>query len=197
MKGGEMEFPFMSKEGNAVELLRKDHEEVKALFRSFTSAVENGEKQRIVREAIRALELHAAIEETVFYPAVRKDSPDAKDKLEESLEEHHVVAFLMEELRGMAAEDERYAAKFRVLAENVKHHIKEEEAELFARARTGRLDLVELGKKLERAKASLHSAPHPVTKKKQGNRRSPGRSRSAPSRSRREKAVKKRARRAA
>jgi hemerythrin superfamily protein len=192
-----MEFPFMSKEANAVELLRKDHEEVKSLFRSFTSAVENGEKQRIVRDAIRALERHAAIEEAVFYPAVREDSPDAKDKLEESLEEHHVVALLMEELRGMFADDERYAAKFRVLAENVKHHIKEEEAELFARARTGKLDLVELGKKLERAKASRHSASHPVTKEKRGNKRSPGRSGSAPSRSSTGRAVKKRARRAA
>jgi hypothetical protein len=107
-----------------------------------------------VDEAIRALELHAAVEESVFYPAVRKDSPDAQDKLDESREEHHIVKLLIAELREMSVGDERYAGKFRVLAENVKHHIKQEEAELFARARTGKLDLIALGKQLEQAKAS-------------------------------------------
>lgn len=149
-----MEFSFMSRDTNAVELLRKDHEEVKSLFRDFTSAVENKEKEQIVDKAIRALEMHAAVEESLFYPAVREDSPDARDKLDESLEEHHVVKLLIAELKDMSAGDERYAAKFRVLAENVRHHIKEEEAELFARARTGKLDLIALGKRLEQAKAS-------------------------------------------
>jgi hemerythrin superfamily protein len=149
-----MEFSFMSKDTNAVELLRKDHEEVKSLFRDFTSAVENKEKEQIVDKAIRALEVHAAVEESLFYPAVREDSPDARDKLDESLEEHHVVKLLIAELKEMSPGDERYAPKFRVLAENVRHHIKEEEAELFARARTGKLDLVALGKRLEQAKAS-------------------------------------------
>ena len=136
------------------ELLRKDHEEVKSLFRDFTSAVENKEKEQIVDKAIRALEMHAAVEESLFYPGVREDSPDARDKLDESLEEHHVVKLLIAELKDMSAGDDRYAAKFRVLAENVRHHIKEEEAELFARARTGKLDLIALGKRLEQAKAS-------------------------------------------
>ena len=149
-----MEFSFMSRDTNAVELLRKDHEEVKSLFRDFTSAVEKKEKEQIVNKAIRALEVHAAVEESLFYPAVREDSPDAGDKLDESLEEHHVVKLLIAELKEMSAGDERYAAKFRVLAENVRHHIKEEEAELFARARTGKLDLIALGKRLEQAKAS-------------------------------------------
>jgi hemerythrin superfamily protein len=149
-----MELSFMSRDTNAVELLRKDHEEVKSLFRDFTSAVENKEKEQIVDKAIRALEVHAAVEESLFYPAVREDSPDARDKLDESLEEHHVVKLLIAELKEMSPGDQRYAPKFRVLAETVRHHIKEEEAELFARARTGKLDLIALGKRLEQAKAS-------------------------------------------
>ena len=149
-----MEFPFRSRDANVVELLRKDHEEIKSLFRDFTSAVEKKEKERIVDKTLHVLELHAAVEESLFYPAVREDSPDAQDKLDESLEEHHVAKLLIAELQEMSAGDERYAAKFRVLAENVRHHIKEEEAELFARARTGKLDLIALGKRLERAKAS-------------------------------------------
>jgi hemerythrin superfamily protein len=174
-----MDLPFISRDGSAVELLRKDHEEVKALFRDFASATEDSEKERIVREAIRALDLHAAVEESVFYPAVREDSPDAKDKLDESLEEHHVVKGLIAELREMSAGDERYAAKFRVLAENVKHHIKEEEAELFARARTGNLDLVELGKKLTKTKASWRPTSAPQSEE----RRRKTRRTAAPSRS--------------
>jgi hemerythrin superfamily protein len=157
-----MSLPFMSRDGSAVELLRKDHEKVKSLFRDFESAAD-GEKQRIVGEALTELESHAAAEESVFYPAVLEDSPDAKAKLDESLEEHHVMKLLIGELRDMDAEDDRYAAKFRVLAENVKHHIREEETELFARARTGKLDLVALGNEIERAKASWRSVSHKRT----------------------------------
>jgi hemerythrin superfamily protein len=191
-----MKFPFVSREGNAVDLLRKDHEQVKTLFRDFARASENSEKERIVRQAIRSLDLHAAIEESVFYPAVREDSPDAKDRLDESLEEHHVVEGLIAELRKMAATDKRYAAKFRVLAENVKHHIQEEEAELFARARTGKLDLMELGRKLERAKASWHPSSDSAPMGKRRDTRRSGRSRSAPSRSNSGRPAKRRAKRA-
>ena len=143
-----------SDETNIVELLRKDHEKVKMLFREFESAEEAEEKQHIVRQAITELEIHASAEEQIFYPAVREDSPDAAPNLDESFEEHHVMKFLIGELKDMSPTDERFDAKFTVLAENVKHHIKEEEAELFARARTGRLDLAELGTQLAAAKAS-------------------------------------------
>ena len=133
-----------------VELLRKDHEKVKTLFRDFESAEESKEKGHIVQQAIAELEVHAAAEEKVFYPAVRKDSPDAASNLDESLEEHHVMRLLIEELKVMSPEDERFDAKFTVMAENVRHHIKEEESELFARARTGDLNLNDLGKEASR-----------------------------------------------
>lgn len=142
---------------NVVELLRKDHEKVKMLFREFESAEEANEKQHIVRQAITELEIHASAEEKIFYPAVREDWPDAAPHLDESFEEHHVMKFLISELRNMSPTDERFDAKFTVLAENVKHHIKEEEAELFARARAGRLDLATLGTQLVKAKASFRS----------------------------------------
>ncbi|WP_447598582.1 hemerythrin domain-containing protein [Nitrospira sp. Nam80] len=148
-----MVLPFMSPDDSAVELLRKDHEKLKSLFRDFEAAADR-EKQPIVGEALMELEAHAAVEEDLFYPAILEDAPDAKANLDESLEEHHVRKLLIAELRDVGAGSERYAAKFRVLAENVTHHIKEEEAELFARARTGKLDLVALGKQIERAKAS-------------------------------------------
>jgi hemerythrin superfamily protein len=146
-----------SEETNIVALLRKDHEKVKMLFREFESAEAAEEKQSIVGQAISELEVHASAEEQIFYPAVRQDSPDAASHLDESFDEHHVMRLLMGELKDMSPADERYDAKFTVLAENVKHHIKEEEAELFARARTGHLDLIELGKQLLAAKASFGS----------------------------------------
>jgi hemerythrin superfamily protein len=172
--------PFTSKTSNetivnVVELLRKDHEKVKTLFRDFESAEESKEKGHIVQQAIAELEVHAAAEEKVFYPAVRKDSPDAASNLDESLEEHHVMRLLIEELKVMSPEDERFDAKFTVMAENVRHHIKEEEAELFARARTGDLNLNDLGKKLLAAKSSVRSS-HNQQKRKVTSKRKQARS---------------------
>jgi hemerythrin superfamily protein len=133
-------------------MLRNDHEKVKALFRDFEAAHDDDRKQSIVQQATSELEIHSAVEEKVFYPAVRRDSPDAGEQLDESFEEHHVAKFLIGELKKMSPTDERFDAKFRVLAENVRHHIKEEEAELFARARTGSLDWsgLEQSSKLQR-----------------------------------------------
>lgn len=145
-----------TKNTSIVELLRQDHGKVKSLFREFEAAHEAKEKQRIVCEAIAELESHASAEEQIFYPAVREDSPDAAPNLDESFEEHHVMKFLIGELKDMSPADKRYDAKFTVLAENVTHHIKEEESELFARARTGHLDLSDLGKQLLAAKAAFH-----------------------------------------
>jgi hemerythrin superfamily protein len=153
-----------SDETSIVELLRKDHEKVKTLFREFESAEEAEQKMKIVQQAISELEIHASAEEKIFYPAVRQDSPDVGPTLDESFEEHHVMKFLIGELIGMSASDKRLDAKFTVLAENVKHHIKEEESELFARARTGKLDLIDLGKRLTAAKAAFLSNNKKKTK---------------------------------
>ncbi|MEP6886998.1 MAG: hemerythrin domain-containing protein [Nitrospirales bacterium] len=162
------------KDTNVVELLRKDHEKVKMLFREFESAEEAEQKMKIVQQAISELEVHASAEEKIFYPAVRKDSPDAAPNLNESLEEHHVMKFLLGELRDMSPGDERFDAKFTVLAENVKHHIKEEESELFARARTGDLNLNELGKKLLAAKSSFRSSQNKQKRKVTSKRKQVG-----------------------
>jgi len=151
--------PFGSEasEINIVEQLRKDHEKIKTLFREFEGAGEAEQKQHIVRQAITELEIHVLAEEKVFYPAVCKDSPAAAPNVDESFEEHHVMKFLIGELKDMSPEDERFDAKFTVLMENVKHHIKEEEAELFARARTGHLNLAQLGHELTAAKVSIRA----------------------------------------
>jgi hemerythrin superfamily protein len=157
---------------DAIALLQHDHEEVERLFRQFEKLTERAHKSRekIVRSVIRELAIHAAIEEMLFYPAVRtaalKATPrtlkEAADTVLESLEEHHVVKWTLSELEKMSPEDERYEAKFTVLMESVRHHVEEEE-ELFPKVRRlldARL-LDQLGERMEKAKKLAPTRPHP------------------------------------
>ena len=82
-----------------------------------------------------ALSKHAAIEEQVFYPEVRRAVSSLGDEVLEALEEHHVVKWTLSELEGMTPEDERFQAKVTVLMENVRHHVREEERDLFPQVR--------------------------------------------------------------
>lgn len=141
-----------------IELLKQDHEKVKALFDEFESTTNRRSQQRIVREAILELDVHAGIEEEIFYPAYAEAARESEDEdiVLEAEEEHHVVHVLIGELRDMPAIDERAAAKFTVLAENVRHHIEEEETEMLPRA--GELlgdRLEELGEQMARRKREL------------------------------------------
>ena len=120
----------------AVQMLKQDHACVKRLFDQFEQTESDLEKEAIVRSTIRELEIHAALEEEIVYPAIRAldDDEEHQDKMDEALEEHHVVKQLMAELRDMVPADDRYAAKFTVMAESVRHHIREEEAEVLPKA---------------------------------------------------------------
>jgi hemerythrin superfamily protein len=128
---------------NAVELLREDHRKVEDLFEEFEGA-DNRSRQRIADQALTELEIHARLEEELIYPAIRK-ALDEEDLMDEALEEHHVAKLLIKELRKMGPKDERYRAKFKVLAEMVKHHIEEEESQILPQAEKSDLDLTELG----------------------------------------------------
>ena len=112
---------------------------------------------------IEELSVHAAIEEQVLYPAARGAVPDATDEVLEALEEHHVVKWTLSELDGMDPGDERFTAKVTVLIDLVRHHVKEEEGELFPelRAAMKRKELEELADALEAAKKAAPTRPHP------------------------------------
>jgi len=142
---------------NAIELLREDHRRVKDLFDHF-EATESGDKKQIVDTTLRELAVHTAIEEEIFYPAARRAleniDGDQSDTIDEAWEEHHVVKLLAAELKKMRASDDRYDAKFTVLAEAVKHHIEEEEGELFPKLE-GHIENEELGEKIMTRKQSL------------------------------------------
>ena len=150
---------------DALTLLKKDHDEVEQLFKSFEKLGEGAAKRRrqIVDKVIEALSGHAAIEEQVFYPQVRRSIPDATPEVLESLEEHHIVKWTLSELEDMEPTDERFGAKVMVLMESVRHHVKEEETELFPKVRKAlsRAELEELGSSLAAAKTAAPTRPHP------------------------------------
>ena len=153
---------------NAITMLKNDHKTVEGLFSRFEKlgprAVKS--KQDVVERIIRELSIHAAIEEMLFYPAVRdvaEEGGKAADMVLESLEEHHIVKWVLSELEGMSAEHDRYDAKVTVLMENVRHHVGEEEKDLFPQVSKllGRDRLEELGEAMAKAKKTVPTRPHP------------------------------------
>jgi hemerythrin superfamily protein len=150
---------------DAITMLRNDHKTVERLFKRFEKAGDraNVEKRQIVDRIIEELSVHAAIEEQVFYPVARATVPGTEDMALESLEEHHVVKWVLSELADMDPTDERFDAKTTVLIESVRHHVKEEEGEFFPRVRSelGRRALADLGDALVAAKKSAPTSPHP------------------------------------
>ena len=141
------------KSNPAVSLLKEDHERVKRLFDEFETAKGRPSKKKIVSEAITELKVHAAIEEEIFYPAVRKAI--GKEIMNEADEEHHVAKLLIAELDSMNGSESHFEAKFVVLAENVRHHIKEEENEMLPKAKGVKLDFEALAENMKRRKERL------------------------------------------
>jgi len=158
---------------DAIALLIRDHREVEQLFKQFEKLTERAEKskQKIVMKFIRELAVHSAVEEMLFYPAVRtagmkaatRAGKQAAETILESLEEHHVVKWTLSELEKMKPDDERYDAKVKVLMESVRHHVEEEEQELFPKVKRllGQDLLDELGQRMEKAKKLAPTRPHP------------------------------------
>ena len=139
---------------NALELLKTDHKNVKALFEK-AEGTENPKQQMQLFEQIKGeLETHTHIEETVFYPAIAKNE-ELKDMVLESLEEHKQVKTLLREMENLTADSEKFEPKLKVLMENVEHHaVEEEEGEMFPKIRKlmNAETLEQLGKQLEAAK---------------------------------------------
>jgi hemerythrin superfamily protein len=118
---------------NAIQLLKKDHKKVKDLFKKYEELEEEStEREKICREVLNDLDTHTRVEEEIFYPAVADLSDEKPQKLvREAIEEHAVAKELVHELMEMDVDDPQYDAKMQVLMENVKHHIREEEGEMF------------------------------------------------------------------
>lgn len=152
---------------DAITLLKADHRTVEDLFRRFerTGAGAASTRRDLVARIVRELAVHAEIEETVFYPGVRRAAPDLAPVVFAALEEHHVAKWLLSELDGMDPEHERFDAKTMVLIENVRTHVNGEENDFFPLVRDylSRGELAELGEALARAKPGAPTHPHPRT----------------------------------
>jgi len=145
-------FNWLLSEKHAMTILRKDHDGVKAIFDKFKKAESPAKRKALIRQAVSALKIHAAVEEEIFYPAIR--SHVGADLMNEADEEHHVAKLLIAEL-DRSAEDDHRDAKFTVLAEGVRHHIKEEEGEIFPKAKQLDIDFEKLGERMVARKKEL------------------------------------------
>jgi len=156
-----LEFLGLNKTDDAIDLIKKDHETVKALFTDFENASSRAEKRAIVAKVIEELKLHAEVEEKLFYARIRPELD--KEIMTEADEEHHVAKFLIAELEQMDGSEEHYDAKFNVLAENIRHHIREEEGNMLPKAHGLDFDYVAMGEEMQRQKQKLLKNGFPVS----------------------------------
>jgi len=143
---------------NAIDLLKSDHDEVDALFKEYETLAE-GDGDSSARRALSTkicgmVAVHALIEEEIFYPAARKAGVDA-DLLDEADIEHGSAKQLIAEIGAARASESHYDARVKVLGEYIRHHVKDEESELFPACRKSGMNLEQLGGRLQRRKDEL------------------------------------------
>lgn len=144
---------------DAIALLREDHKKVSALFEEFEKARSASVKKRLVQIICQELTVHTQIEEEIFYPAVKAALKD-KELVPEARVEHDSVKALIAQVQDVEPDGEDYDAKVKVMGEFVKHHVKEEQNEMFPKARKSRLDLAELGQQMAERKEQLMQQLH-------------------------------------
>jgi len=147
---------------NAIDLLKGDHDEVDKLFSQYEDIKDGGDasdKEMLVAQICDALTVHATIEEEIFYPAARQalDDDEGKDLVDEAAVEHQTLKDLISRLEAAPTDDPLYDAGVKVLSEYVKHHVKEEENELFPKCKSSSMDLDDLGRRLSDRKSALTS----------------------------------------
>jgi hemerythrin-like domain-containing protein len=144
------------KDGGALEMLKEDHDKVKKAFKEFEKLdrEDSETQQQLVQTVCEDLKLHTTLEEELFYPAAR-EALDDEDIMNEAQVEHETAKMLIEQLENMGADDPNYHATFTVLGEYVKHHVKEEEDEMFPEAKKTDLNFEELATRMRERKTEL------------------------------------------
>ncbi len=138
----------------ATALLRADHKKVSALFADYEKTRSVPKKKALVAQICTELTVHAQVEEEIFYPAVKQALKD-KELVPEATVEHATVKDLIAQIEGIEPDGEMYDAKVKVLSEYIKHHVKEEQNEMFPKAKATRLDMTELGARMAARKTEL------------------------------------------
>ena len=141
---------------DAIALLKADHRQVEAWFSQFGKTRSPERKKDLATSICKALKVHTTIEEEIFYPAFYEATED-KELHHEAIVEHDGAKTLIAQIEASGPDDDFYDAKVTVLAEMIKHHVKEEEQPkgMFAEARGADLDLVALGEQLKARKDEL------------------------------------------
>ena len=143
---------------DALQLLTEDHDHVKKMLEELDDTTERAIKTReqTFAELQSELEVHEAIEEEIFYPALKEHSK-TRDIALEGYEEHHVVDTVIAEMGNVPVSDETWTAKFAVMKENLEHHIEEEEQDMFPKARKvfDQQELDQLGERMATRKEAL------------------------------------------
>lgn len=141
---------------NAIELLKADHDKVKAMFEQYEGLSDRAvaSKKKLVREICLELTKHTEAEEEIFYSALREAIGD-EDMVDEATVEHACAKDLIEQLLSMEPGDDLYDAKVKVLSEQIEHHVEEEEKEMFPKAKKAQLDMIELGAAIQARKDEI------------------------------------------
>lgn len=139
---------------DATALLRADHKAVSDLFAEYEKTRSPARKMALVSKICTELSVHAQVEEEIFYPAVKAALKD-KELVPEAIVEQATMKALIAQVEGVTPDGEMFDAKVRVLAEYVKHHVKEEHTEMFPKAKASKLDMADLGARLAARKSEL------------------------------------------
>jgi len=139
---------------DAIALLQQDHSEVAQLFAAYQGLSDNAKKKTTAAKICLALKVHAQIEEEIFYPAARQETKD-NALLDEALVEHAGAKNLIAEIESMQPGQDLYDAKVKVLGEQIRHHVKEEDEKLFPEVQDSDINLRELGRRMAQRKAEL------------------------------------------
>jgi len=143
-------------ESDALRLLKADHDEVATMFEEYDDSDDDREKEELAQRICAALTVHAQIEEEIFYPAAREVlEADELELVNEADVEHATVKELVSRIEASDATDDHFDATIKVLGEYVKHHVREEESELFPRLEARGLDRETVGNELAVRKAEL------------------------------------------
>ncbi|WP_156403794.1 MULTISPECIES: hemerythrin domain-containing protein [unclassified Massilia] len=145
---------------DVIALLTADHREVAEMFEQFEQLGDRAttSKEKLKDKICKALIAHTTIEEEIFYPAVRAANvEEGEDMVDEAIVEHAAAKDLIKQLQEMQPDDDLYDAKVKVLSEQIEHHVKEEEKEMFPKAKKAGLDLLALGQEMALRKQELMS----------------------------------------
>ena len=142
---------------DAIAMLKADHKKVSSLFEAFDATRSAPKKKALVAQICLELTVHAQLEEEIFYPAVKAALKD-KELIPEATVEHATVKDLIAQVKGVEPGGEDYDAKVKVMAEYIKHHVKEEQNEMFPKAQKTKLDMVALRDQMTARKAELLAA---------------------------------------